>query len=308
LQVSLGLVADDSGYSKRLVQKLEETEEVTRVVRAENTAAMTDLILAGAIDVGLSVEREAGEAPAFTLYQDATRQAAGFAAEKALARLAPEADVKGATLDRREINPVNANAPMPAYFAAGVAMLFLFLSGFQTALSLIEERESGLLARIAASRGGAGAVVDGKFVFITLQGIAQVGVILATAAIVFGVDLSHAPLALVLATIAASIGAAGLTLGITALCGSRPQAHAVGTVLSLVFAAIGGSMAPAFLMPGGIQTIGAFTPNGLGVHAFGASLWAGGGLGESMAPIIALIAYGLAGLIVARIALAPNRR
>jgi ABC-2 type transport system permease protein len=181
-------------------------------------------------------------------------------------------------------------------------MLFLFLSGFQSALTLLEERDAGVMERVAAGPAGVAAAIDGKFAFIVVQGLAQVGVILATAALLFGVDVGHAPAALAAAAVAAALAAAGVTIAITALCRSRAQAHAIGTVFSLVAAAIGGSMAPKFLMPESVRQLGAWTPNALGIDAFGAALWTGGGLAAAAAPLAALAATGLCGLAIAHVA------
>ena len=189
---------------------------------------------------------------------------------------------------------------MQAYYAAGIAMLFLFLSGFQSALTILEERDAGVMERAAVLQGGIGPIIDGKFVFIFLQGLLQVAVIVAVAIFAFGVEVLLSPLTLVAAAFAASICASGLTLGVTALCQSKAQAHAVGAILSLVLGAIGGSMAPAFLMPATIKAIGALTPIGLGISAFAPALWSGGGFSAAKIAIIGLMIYGAVGLLLAR--------
>lgn len=304
MKIRLALLHAEDGVSRRLADGLAKSPEIVEIVRATSDAEISAALRLGRADAGIAIDFPSGApAPTFRLYVDATRGGAAVVAESALSRLAPRTGAAAqAKAERVMVNPVNAGAPMAAYFAAGVAMLFLFLSGFQSALTLLEERDGGVMERVAAGPAGIAAAVDGKFFFIWLQGVAQVSVILAAAALLFGVDLGHAPFALGLATIAAALCAAGVTLAVTTLCGSRAQAHATGTVFSLVTAALGGSMAPKFLMPQEIQTLGAATPNALGIDAFSASLWTGGGVEAATTPVAVLAAMGLAGLFVAHLA------
>ncbi|MBY0421848.1 MAG: ABC transporter permease, partial [Parvularculaceae bacterium] len=286
MKIRLALLAGADGVSQRLAEDLGKTKEIGEIIKAETPEAVGALVRSGRADVGYVLEfpRDA-PGPVFTLYADQTRGGAALVAESALARLAPRSDsALKATSKRVVVNPVNADAPMAAYFAAGVAMLFLFLSGFQSALTLLEERDAGVLERVAAGPAGLAAAIDGKFLFIALQGLLQIGVILAAAAILFRVDLTFAPDALFLAAVAGAVAAAGVSIAVTALCRSTRQAHAIGAVFSLVAAALGGSMAPRFLMPEAIQKIGGATPNALGIDAFGAALWTGGGLEAAAGP------------------------
>lgn len=304
MKIRLALMAGPDGVSQKLARDLAKAPEIGAILPAATPEALVTLVRNGRADVGYRFDfPRAASAPVFTLYADATRGGAAIVAEGALARLAPRSDaaLKATTL-KVTVNPVNARAPMAAYFAAGVAMLFLFLSGFQSALTLLEERDAGVMERVASGPAGVASAIDGKFAFIVLQGLAQIAVILATAALAFRVDVGHAPGALALAAFAAAVAAAGVTVAVTALCRSRAQAHAVGTVFSLVTAAIGGSMAPKFLMPDAVQTVGAWTPNALGIDAFAASLWTGGGIAAAATPAALLVALGAAGLALAHVA------
>ena len=304
MRIRLAVLAAEDNVSQRLGEGLAKSAEIAIIVRAATREDIAAAVREGRADAGIEIEFPRGApAPSFRLYTDATRGGAALVAEGALARLAPRTGAAAqAKAERVFVNPVNSASPMAAYFAAGVAMLFLFLSGFQSALTLLEERDAGVMERVAVGPAGIAAAIDGKFAFIFVQGVAQVCVILAAAALLFRVELFFAPAALALATICAALCAAGATLAVTTLCRSRAQAHATGTVFSLVAAALGGSMAPKFLMPSEIQSLGAVTPNALGIEAFSASLWSGGGLDAALAPSLWLAAMGLCGLIVAHVA------
>lgn len=304
MKIRLAVMHADDAVSRRLADGLAKSPEIVAVIPSASGEEISQALQSGRADAGVAIDFPRGApAPVFRLYADATRGGAAIVAEGALSRLAPRTGAAAqAKAERILVNPVNAKAPMAAYFAAGVAMLFLFLSGFQSALTLLEERDGGVMERVASGPAGIAAAIDGKFAFIWAQGVAQACVILAAAAILFDVDIRHAPGALALAIIAAALCAAGVTLAVTALCRSRAQAHATGTVFSLVCAALGGSMAPKFLMPQEIQQLGSATPNALGIDAFSASLWTGGGVESAAVPAVILAAMGLAGLLVAHLA------
>lgn len=304
LKIRLAVAAAPDEFSQTFAKGLIGSEGVSEIVRVKTESELARALRDGRADAGVEIAYpEESDAPIISFYADATRGGAALIAESALLRLAPKTDEAEAAMDgakRVVINPVNAKASMAAYFAAGVAMLFLALSGFQNAQSLIEERDAGIMHRIATGRAGLAAAVDARFLFLFAQGFAQIAVILATAALAFRVDLGYAPLALALAAVAAAAGSAGIVLAVVMVCRSRAQAHAVGAVLSLVAAALGGSMAPKFLMPAAVQHIGAVTPNALGIDAFSAALWAGGGLNAAWRPVGLLLLAGLAGLLFAR--------
>jgi ABC-2 type transport system permease protein len=188
-----------------------------------------------------------------------------------------------------------------SYYAGAVAMLFLLFSASLGAMTLLEEKESGLLDRLAYGPGGTRALIEGKFVFLIAQGVLQVIVIFAVAWLGFGVDVpAHFGPWLVTTVLGAS-AAAGLAMALILACRSKQQAQTVSNVLVLVVSAIGGSMVPRFLMPQWIQDIGWVTPNAWALEAYNSIFWRGGGLDTLVGPWAALALTGGVGLIAANI-------
>ena len=64
-----------------------------------------------------------------------------------------------------------------AYSAGAVAFMFLLFASVHGAVSLLEEQESGVLDRVLAGPGGIGVLINGKFLYLVLQGVLQVTVI-----------------------------------------------------------------------------------------------------------------------------------
>lgn len=194
-----------------------------------------------------------------------------------------------------------------AYYAGAVAIMFLLYSALTSSMSLLQERDSGLLERLSTGPAGVRPVIDGKFFYLVIQGVIQVGIIFLVAWLGFGLGLpNHFPMWFAV-TFAAAISAAGLTLAFVSLCRTLHQANTLGTILVLVVSAIGGSMLPRFLMPPSIQSLGWMTPNTWAIEAYAAIFWRNESWPEIGLPVAVLTISGLAGLLVAHIALVRRR-
>lgn len=298
IDVKMGAYASEGVAPSLVLRRLREAPEAKELWIASSKDALVQAVSSKQIDVGVAIEVSTEKGPiSIDIIADATRNGATLSAQAALTRQLK--DSPNANSSVSYVNPANEERPMAAYFTAGVAMLFLFLSGFQTSMTIFDERDAGVMSRLSASPVGFVPIITGKFLFISGQGIAQISLIMLAAAVFFQVDLFYAPLFMVVAAVASSVGAAGICLAITSIWHTRSQAHAAGTVVALVFAAIGGSMAPRFLMPQNIQALGAWTPNALGIDAFALSLWSSGTTMKFTILAGLLVAYGLCGYMVA---------
>ncbi|MFD0938570.1 ABC transporter permease, partial [Methylobacterium trifolii] len=201
-----------------------------------------------------------------------------------------------ALVERRSTAATAANARV-SYYAGAITAVFLLFAAMQGAMSLVEERSSGLADRLMAGPGGLAVIVLGKFGFLTLQGVVQAGLIFSAAALLYGVEIGpHWPAFLVTCLLVSGM-AAGLALAACAASATRQQAHLASTFGVLLLSAVGGSMVPRFLMPPWLQQAGWFTPNAWAIEAYQGAL--GEGLGAALPAWGVLAALALAGLGVA---------
>jgi ABC-2 type transport system permease protein len=213
----------------------------------------------------------------------------------------------GALVSTAMVGPTGGTGGTVTYYAGAVAIMFLLFSALQSAATLIEERHSGIVDRIAIGPAGTDVVVIGKWLFLTLQGMLQVFLIFAVAMLVYGVVVLEHALPWFLTTMAAAAAASGLGLLVASICTSKQQAQTISTFVVLVCSAIGGSMVPRFMMPPWLQDAGWFTPNAWAIEAYQGVLWRGEALIDLLPELgwlwaTALATTGLA-LLVSRIRL-----
>jgi ABC-2 type transport system permease protein len=187
-----------------------------------------------------------------------------------------------------------------AYYAGAVAFLFLLFSTVHGAVSLIEERDAGLMDRILAGPASTAVLVTGKFLFLAAQGFVQVAVIFLVAWLIHGVDVPHHIPGCAVVTLAAAIAASGFALALVSACRTRRQAQALSNVVILVVSAVGGSMVPRFFMPPLFQRLGWATPNAWALEAYASVLWRGDPTSALVLPVSLLCGLGLAGYVAAR--------
>lgn len=204
-------------------------------------------------------------------------------------------------LEREDVAGQSAATNHVAYYAGAVAFLFLLLSSMQGALTLLEERESGILDRVLAGPAGMGALIDGKFIYLVCQGFAQMLLIFTVAWLVYGVDLPGRYGAWVVITVAACVAATGLSLLVAAACRSYLQAQNLSTVLVLIVSVVGGSMVPRFFMPDWLRELGWLTPNTWVLEAYSAIFWRGEPLIAAWLPCALLGTLGVLSWRAARV-------
>jgi ABC-2 type transport system permease protein len=110
-------------------------------------------------------------------------------------------------------------------------------------------------------------------VWLLLLGVIQAFVLFSVAAVVYKVPLLQNLVPWLLTAICAAAASGGIALALATACETREQAQTVSTFVILILAAVGGSMAPRFLMPAALQALGWLTPHAWVIEAYQSVLW-----------------------------------
>jgi ABC-2 type transport system permease protein len=313
IRVAVADLRGDAG-SEAFLAELFAHDGLRRLpVAGDGREAVVGMVRAGVADVGLVVRDLAGpfsrppsSGPAHVeMVTDPSREIASAMlsglVQQAYMQQLPGASSGLGLLDRTSATPAAHAFSAVAYYAGAVAVMFLLFSSLAQALTFVDERQSGLLERIAAGPGGIGIVVDGKFLFIVALGWVQVAIVFAVAWLGFGLALPAHIGPWAVTTLMAAIAAAGLALVFVTLCRTRQQADTLGQMLVVIVSALGGSMVPRFLMPPEVQALGWATPNTWALEAYAGLFWRGDGLEALYLPWAVLAGMGLGALVMARL-------
>ena len=152
-----------------------------------------------------------------------------------------------------------------AFFAPGMAMIFLFFVMGAAARSLLTERREGTLNRMLAGPTPPFAVLLGKATAVFVLGILSMLTVYLVTTFAFGVDWGD-PVGVLLVMVAAVVAIAGFSLIITGLARNEEQAEALTIIGTLLFAIFGGTF--VFAASGLFAQLRVFTPNGQALIAF----------------------------------------
>lgn len=177
-----------------------------------------------------------------------------------------------------------------AYFAPGMALMFLMYTVSYGGRSILAERSQGTLPRMLISPTSNAQVLGGKVLGIFLMGVAQVGVLILASSIFFQVRWGD-PLGVLVLILAAVFGATGWGMLITAFARTPAQIGSTGAAVMLIFGILGGSFMQLDNFPPFMQTLSKITPNAWGMDGF-VTLALGGTLKNLTEPVTALLIMG----------------
>ncbi|MEW2355012.1 ABC transporter permease [Spirillospora sp. NPDC029432] len=176
--------------------------------------------------------------------------------------------------------------------AAGQLLLFVFLTSLTGTAVLIEGRRTGVIRRMLATPTAVRTILFGaalgRFGIALLQGV----FIMAGSALIFGVDWG-APLPAVLVVLMFCLVGSGAAMVAGAVLRTEQQAGAIGVLLGLGLAALGGSMMPLEFFSPAMMAVARLTPHAWGNEALAELTRHGGGLADVLPELAVLGAYAL---------------
>lgn len=216
--------------------------------------------------------------------------------------------IRAPLVDSELVKQAGPSSSAVVYYAGAVSFMFLLFSAAQGAVSVIDERESGIIERMAAQAQGVYVIVVGKFLFLWAQGILQTALIFIIASIAYGVDLAGHLFGWIVVTFAAAACAASFGLALSTSLRTRSQATTMANFSVLVMSAVGGSMVPRFLMPPWLQDFSWITPSAWAIEAYNRLLWQDLPIRDVAVPIAVLFSIAAFGLVYSIMALGRSIR
>jgi linearmycin/streptolysin S transport system permease protein len=269
-----------AGFSARVASQrhaaMQVIGNVDAPISAEVARSIADSYAADLNRVRLSVATVvAADGPA----------AAAPARIQALATRAAAAAVPVAVAD---VSAKSKELDQKSFFAAGMAVFFLFFTVQFGVTSLLEERNDGTMARLAAAPISRGSILAAKLLTSFCLGVISMLVLVVATTLLFGASWGN-PLGVAVLVIAAILAATGIMALIATFAKNAEQAGNWQAVVAVVLGLLGGTFFPVSLAPGILSRLTYVAPQAWFMRGLGDLR--GGSLSVVWVPALAMLAF-----------------
>ncbi len=187
------------------------------------------------------------------------------------------------TAATKQLDPVT-------FYAAGMAIFFVFFTVQSGVTGLLEERRTGTMPRLLSAPIPRSAVLVGKMMAAFVVGVVSVVVLMVVTTMI--IDADWGPIGgvalLVLAGVFAAMGIAALIGGFS---GNAEQAASVGSIVGIVIGFLGGTFFDVSQAGGLLAQLRFLSPPGWFMQ--GLADLRGGDLAVVVIPVLAMLGFGL---------------
>lgn len=205
--------------------------------------------------------------------------------------LIPAALAVPSPLTLREVPAASKELTSKTYYAASMAILFIFLTVQFGVLGLLEERQNGTMGRLLAAPISRGSIVAGKALTSFLLGLVSMTVLVVGSTLLLGAEWGNS-LGVAVLILAGVIAAMGVMFVVAALSRTAEQAGNLQAIIAFVLAMLGGCFFPVARAGGLLETMSLFTPHAWFLQGLG-DLAAGGGVGSVFPAALYVALFGL---------------
>jgi len=181
-------------------------------------------------------------------------------------------------------NPAN-------YVIPGYLVMFTFFAAAQSASIIVRERQNNTLERLLSSSVRREILLAGMFTGTMAKGLIQIAIFWLAGLLIFRIDLGLSPAAVIILSILMVIMSAAFSIMLATLAKTQRSADALGTLLSLVLAPLGGCWWPLFITPQWMQFIAKITPHGWANTGFNELMVFGGNFSGAVPNMLALAGF-----------------
>jgi ABC-2 type transport system permease protein len=202
------------------------------------------------------------------------------------------------TAETEKVGEVKAYNPSN-YVIPGYLVMFTFFAAAQSASIIVRERQNNTLERLLASSVRRETLLAGMFTGTMAKGLVQIAIFWLAGLLIFRIDLGLSPAAVIILSVLMVIVSAAFSIMLATLAKTERSAGALGTLLSLVLAPLGGCWWPLFITPKWMQFIAKITPHGWANTGFNELMVFGGNFSGAVPNMLALAGFAVVFGIIA---------
>jgi ABC-2 type transport system permease protein len=176
------------------------------------------------------------------------------------------------------------------FYAAGMAVFFLFFTVQCGVIGILDERRDGTLARMLTAPIHRWSVLMGKLLASFTLGVVSMAILAISSSLMFRAEWGN-PVGVAILIIASVMSATSVGAVVSTYVRSSDQAGNAQSVIAMTLGALGGSFFPVGLAGGILQKLSLLTPHAWFLQGIG-ELQSGGGLGDIVGPLAAILAFG----------------
>ena len=266
---------------------------------AVTSGQAAELEIIGSTDAGFSTDILRSIAESFTAELEGVRLAVALTAgelgetsPEMLAALAREAAAAESPITLTDLGAETLVMPTTTYFAASMAIFFLFFTAQFGVLSLLTERRQGTLPRLVAAPIRPWAIVAGKAIGSFVMGIVAMAVLVAASSLLLGARWGD-PVGVAALVLAAVIAAMGITALITTLARTEEQAGGWSSIVAVTLAILGGAFFDLSQAPEILTRVSFITPHAWFLEGLDLLAGASSSVADVLLPVGALLGIGL---------------
>ncbi len=212
----------------------------------------------------------------------------GSAVPTRMETLATAANQAGDPVTLRDVSTTTKELNAKSFYAAGMAVFFVFFVVQFGVNGLLEERANGTLARLLAAPVKRSAVLAAKMLTSLILGVISMGVLVVATTLLFGASWGN-PFGVGVLVVAAVLAAMAIMALIATIAKTAEQAGNWQSVAAVVLGLLGGTFFPVSGAPGVLSTLTLITPQAWFLRGLGDLR--GGSLSVVWTPALAMLAF-----------------
>ena len=202
--------------------------------------------------------------------------------------LAAQAAAAAAPVAVSDVSAQTKELNQKSFFAAGMAVFFLFFTVQFGVTSLLEERNDGTLARLLAAPISRVSILGAKLLTSFLLGVISMTVLVVATTLLFGATWGN-PFGVAVLVVAAILAATGIMALIAAVARNAEQAANWQSVVAVILGLLGGTFFQVSQAPGVLSRLTFIAPQAWFLRGLGDLR--GGSISVVWIPALAMLGF-----------------